>query len=145
MNYLEDYKYLLFILQENNLTCFLSKKISVCTNTIRSSIYEEGIMRLMLNYLTGNMDVDILPPFPPVLYRQVNVRYPNADFVNLQSLYKALTTQVNIELQRKYPLLQRERRRVLEKITTRQENENVKSRIYRLPLNIVNYEICQYL
>lgn len=143
MNYLEDYKYLLFILQENNLTCFLSKKISVCTNTIRSSIYEEGIMRLMLNYLTGNMYVDILPPFSPVLYRQVNVRYLNADFVNLQSLYKALTTQVNIELQRKYPLLQRERRRVLEKITTRQEN--VKSRIYRLPLNIVNYEICQYL
>lgn len=145
MNYLEDYKYLLFILQENNLTCFLSKKMSVRTNTIRSSIYEEGKMRLMLNYLTGNMDVDILPPFPPVLHRQVNIRYPNADFVNLQSLYKALTTQVNIELQRKYPLLQRERRRVLEKIITRQENENVKSRIYRLPLNIVNYEICQYL
>jgi len=145
MNYLEDYKYLLFILQENNLTCFLSKKMSVRTNTIRSSIYEEGKMRLMLNYLTGNMDVDILPPFPPVLHRQVNIRYPNADFVNLQSLHKALTTQVNIELQRKYPLLQRERRRVLEKIITRQENENVKSRIYRLPLNIVNYEICQYL
>jgi len=140
MNYLEDYKYLLFILQENNLTCFLSKKMSVRTNTIRSSIYEEGLMCHTLNYLTGGIYI-----FPPILHRQVNIRYPNADFVNLQSLHKALTTQVNIELQRKYPLLQRERRRVLEKIITRQENENVKSRIYRLPLNIVNYEICQYL
>ena len=102
------------------------------TNIIKSSIYEEGLMRHTINYLTGDVYI-----FPQVLHRQVNVSYPDADFVNSQSLHKSLTRLVKIELERKYPFI-REMRRELEKTTTIQENENVVSRIYRLPLDIVN-------
>lgn len=86
------------------------------SSTIRNSIYEKGLIRRTLNFLNRDIDGDedkdddkVGCIFCPVLHRQVNVGYPDADFVNSQSLHKALLRLVKIELTEKYPRLEKVR------------------------------------
>jgi hypothetical protein len=76
------------------------------SSTIRNSIYEKGLIRRTLNFLNKDRD-EVGYIFCPVLHRQVNVGYPDADFVNSQSLHKALLRLVKIELTEKYPRLEK--------------------------------------
>lgn len=116
-----------------------------CSNVIRNTIYERGLIRNTLNFLTNcDNDLDDLSNFLPVLHRQVNTNHPDSKLINSQSLHKALTNRIKIELDEKYPKLQKGRREY-EKMLLECESENINSYIYKLPTDIVNYEICEFL
>ena len=99
-------------------------------STIRNSIYER---------------YDIFDR--PVLYREVNIAHSDAELINSQSRREALIKQIKIELPEKYQRLQKERReqKELEITILKQENENIKSHISILPIEIINFEIFKFL
>lgn len=115
------------------------------SNVIKNSIYEPGLIRCTLNFLTKcDNDSNDLPEFLSVLHRQVNTKHPDAKLINSQSLHKALTNRIKIELDEKYPKLQKGRREY-EKMLLECESKNINSYIRKLPTDIVNYEICEFL
>ena len=115
-----------------------------CSNVIKNSIYEPGLIRRTLNFLINYDDLDDLPEFCPILYRQVNTGYPDSKLINSQSLHKALLKRIKIELDDKYPKLQRKRREN-EKMILECENNNKNSYIHKLPIDIIYYEISEFL
>lgn len=116
-----------------------------CSNVIRNTIYEPGLIRRTLNFLTNcDNDSDDFHEFSPVLYRQVNVRHPDSDVINSKSLHKALTNRIKYELDEKYPKLQKGRREY-EKMLLECESENMNSYIHKLPTDIVDCEIYEFL
>lgn len=112
---------------------------------IRKSFYENTLTHRTLNFLNRcKMDDDYILELRPVLHRQIDINYPNSEQINSQFLHKKLMKLIRIELRDKYSKFQREKSE-FEKTLVINESKNTNSRLYKLPMDIINCKICEFL
>jgi hypothetical protein len=72
------------------------------TPLIKQVFGNHNSLQLFIQYNNPHRDINLIPPFPPIMARCVNSMYPNADFINSKNIHEALMRKLSMELRTKY-------------------------------------------
>lgn len=115
------------------------------SSIIKKSFYENSLTHRTLNFLNRcEPNDDYILHSHPILYKQVDIEYPNSDMINSKFLHVEYIKLIKAELKVKYPKFQRERSE-FEKTMLMNESKNTNSYLNKLPMDVVDYYICEFL
>lgn len=119
--------------------------IQTHSSIIKKSFYENSLTHRTLNFLNRcEPNDDYILHSRPILYKQVDIEYPNSEMINSKFLHVEYIKLIKAELKVKYKKFQRERSE-FEKTLLINESINTNSRLNKLLPDVIYYGIYEFL